>query len=211
MRYYRTRTVTMCIDCAMWQANADDSGIPAECVDQVHAASGVDAGWHVVVGDETTYNDYSRYPCDVCGSKLHGARQGGWVMHTEAETLAVTEEEADQVVTAFLACARWADAQDAYGDPAPDDAEWADSAQSAARDLVGQFLSDPALVSDLHFWADNLGAEQIGHDLWLTMNGHGAGFWDRGKGAIGDRLSSAAKRYGSRSVELGDDDLLYLS
>lgn len=22
-------------------------------------------------------------------------------------------------------------------------------------------------------------AEQIGHDLWLTRNGHGAGFWDR--------------------------------
>lgn len=21
--------------------------------------------------------------------------------------------------------------------------------------------------------------EQIGHDLWLTRNGHGAGFWDR--------------------------------
>ncbi len=23
--------------------------------------------------------------------------------------------------------------------------------------------------------------EQIGHDLWLTRNGHGAGFWDRPK------------------------------
>jgi hypothetical protein len=22
-------------------------------------------------------------------------------------------------------------------------------------------------------------AEQLGHDLWLTRNGHGAGFWDR--------------------------------
>jgi hypothetical protein len=22
-------------------------------------------------------------------------------------------------------------------------------------------------------------AEQVGHDLWLTRNGHGAGFWDR--------------------------------
>jgi len=23
--------------------------------------------------------------------------------------------------------------------------------------------------------------EQLGHDLWLTRNGHGAGFWDRPK------------------------------
>lgn len=36
-----------------------------------------------------------------------------------------------------------------------------------------------------------------GHDLWLTRNGHGAGFWDRGLGALGERLSEAAKGYGS--------------
>lgn len=26
---------------------------------------------------------------------------------------------------------------------------------------------------------DDWNEEQIGHDLWLTRNGHGAGFWDR--------------------------------
>lgn len=40
-------------------------------------------------------------------------------------------------------------------------------------------------------------ASNAGHDLWLTRNGHGAGFWDRGLGAIGERLSKAAKAYGS--------------
>lgn len=35
-----------------------------------------------------------------------------------------------------------------------------------------------------------------GHDFWLTRNGHGAGFWGRGCGDIGDQLTDAAAAYG---------------
>lgn len=34
-----------------------------------------------------------------------------------------------------------------------------------------------------------------GHDFWLTRHHHGAGFWDRGMGSIGARLTNAAQRY----------------
>ena len=44
------------------------------------------------------------------------------------------------------------------------------------------------------------GYEQAGHDFWLTRNGHGAGFWDRGLGEIGDKLSKIAKSFGSSYV-----------
>lgn len=44
-------------------------------------------------------------------------------------------------------------------------------------------------------WED----EQAGHDLWLTRNGHGAGFWDRGR-AAGDELTKLAKPYGEAHV-----------
>lgn len=37
---------------------------------------------------------------------------------------------------------------------------------------------------------------QIGHDFWLTRNGHGAGFWDRGLGEVGEELTRACKAYG---------------
>lgn len=43
---------------------------------------------------------------------------------------------------------------------------------------------------------------QNGHDFWLTREGHGAGFWDRGYGAVGDRLSDASKAYGTAGDEL---------
>ena len=41
---------------------------------------------------------------------------------------------------------------------------------------------------------------QAGHDFALTRNGHGAGFWDRGLGLVGDALTSIAKPYGDRSL-----------
>lgn len=37
---------------------------------------------------------------------------------------------------------------------------------------------------------------QAGHDFALTRNGHGAGFWDRGLGDVGDQLTALAKPYG---------------
>ena len=41
-----------------------------------------------------------------------------------------------------------------------------------------------------------LSDEQIGHDFWLTRNGHGAGFWDRGLDKeVGDALSDAARAF----------------
>jgi hypothetical protein len=38
--------------------------------------------------------------------------------------------------------------------------------------------------------------EQNGHDLWLTQARHGAGFWDRGYGETGDKLTEAAHLFG---------------
>lgn len=48
-----------------------------------------------------------------------------------------------------------------------------------------------------------------GHDFWLTRNGHGAGFWARGLGTVGDTLSDACRR-SEVYVYLGDDGLVYL-
>jgi hypothetical protein len=40
-----------------------------------------------------------------------------------------------------------------------------------------------------------LSEEMIGHNFWLTRNGHGAGFWCRGLGDIGNSLTTACKIY----------------
>lgn len=51
--------------------------------------------------------------------------------------------------------------------------------------------------------------EQNGHDFWLTRNGHGAGFWDRGYGEIGDKLSKACEAFGDCNVLIGDKGKLH--
>jgi len=51
---------------------------------------------------------------------------------------------------------------------------------------------------------------QAGHDFWLTRNKHGAGFWDRGLGEIGEKLTEAAQSCGEKHVYLGDDNLIYM-
>lgn len=51
--------------------------------------------------------------------------------------------------------------------------------------------------------------EQAGHDFWLTRNGHGAGFWDRGLGEKGDRLTANSKPYGECSLCVGDDGYVH--
>ena len=57
-------------------------------------------------------------------------------------------------------------------------------------------------------------AEQAGHDFWLTRNGHGAGFWDRGDEFYGgkknaEKLSAIARKMGEITIEAGDDNKVY--
>jgi hypothetical protein len=82
-------------------------------------------------------------------------------------------------------------------------------AMDAMREDVEAFISDPAIRNALRFWVDTFGETQVGHDFWLTRNGHGAGFWDRfsdGEGeAYGRALTEAAKPYGSTNLYVGDD------
>jgi len=51
---------------------------------------------------------------------------------------------------------------------------------------------------------------QHGHDFWLTRNRHGAGFWDRGYGAVGDKLTEIAQSFGEQYAIVGDDGKIHL-
>jgi hypothetical protein len=45
----------------------------------------------------------------------------------------------------------------------------------------------------------------------MNRNRHGAGYWDRGLGSAGDKLTEFAHSFGSCDLYRGDDGLLYLS
>ncbi len=72
------------------------------------------------------------------------------------------------ILESYLACALWTeDIEGTIYDVLPE------SKVQAEKDILA-FITTAcnALTEE---WTD----EQIGHDLWLTRNGHGAGFWDR--------------------------------
>lgn len=48
------------------------------------------------------------------------------------------------------------------------------------------------------------GWDSAGHDYALTRNHHGAGFWDRGLGAVGDELTDIAQAYGEAWLYVND-------
>lgn len=113
----------------------------------------------------------------------------------------------DRVIAGYLACALWASA-DEDGEPL-DDAyrveDFSIAARAQARDDCADFLS---LCEREGLDVSSIPPERFGHDFWLTRNGHGAGFWDRGLGALGDTLTTWAKAAGTRDVIETDADEL---
>jgi len=127
----------------------------------------------------------------------------------------------DAFWSAYVECALWSSTVP-YGDlkraglvDAGDD-DYRDDDDRPLDDYVGEDDLTPATVTSWREdvdafiagnWGDlkHLTPASAGHDFWLTRNGHGAGFWDRGYGDRGDRLSDAARVYGEVWVGIDDD------
>lgn len=52
-----------------------------------------------------------------------------------------------------------------------------------------------AFVADNWSLLSDIDASQCGHDFILTVNHHGTGFWDRGLGELGRKLTAACRGY----------------
>lgn len=123
------------------------------------------------------------------------------------------------MVRGYLEAALWA-STDENGDPLDDGRDLGDFAPSAielASTVCALFVAenadDCAAYREERAFDPSQGTVDayLGHDLWLTRNHHGAGFWDRGLGALGDRLTAAAEAMGSCDCYVGDDGQVYFS
>ena len=114
------------------------------------------------------------------------------------------------ILNRYLVCALWAEVDDNC-DPLDKNfsiEEFAEESVEAAKKEIEDFIG--LLEREEINWQDDVSDEQFGHDFWLTRNGHGCGFWDRGLGQLGDNLTKWAKSYGGASVIVGRGGKLYI-
>lgn len=143
-------------------------------------------------------------------------------------TITITDEQVEQFVDGFATAHLWANVESVeYGDdgePRTDEhgetirnedasviAEhggglhsFDDVSQREIRQVCEDFLTSNA--ADLLAASEQREWSYLGHDFALNAAGHGTGFWDRGLGEVGDRLSEASKVYGDMGGWLDADD-----
>ena len=103
----------------------------------------------------------------------------------------------DQFTRAYIECALWSstdNSDESGGLPLDKNYGEADITIASLKKMIKDCADfQVECATDL---AQAGSDPQNGHDFWLTRNGHGAGFWDRDYGDVGDRLSEACKAYG---------------
>jgi hypothetical protein len=114
--------------------------------------------------------------------------------------------EKEKVLQAYLETALWSSIDD-DGTPLDDEFFIGDisiEAVEMARTDVGNFVD---MIGDI-----DEEETQIGHDFWLTRNGHGAGFWDGDYPEATEKiLMDAVKNFHEIWVYVGDDNKIYFS
>lgn len=111
----------------------------------------------------------------------------------------------EEMVNSYLETALWSstDGENPLDD-AYDISDFESEERSAAELDCSMFV---AIAEDL---LDGLELSQVGHDFWLTRNGHGAGFWDGDyEKKLGEKLTEISKRFTEVDPYVGDDGQIY--
>lgn len=118
----------------------------------------------------------------------------------------------DAFTRAYITCALW------LADPDPGSGEWGEHAEftrdNIDPDTLTRMVNDCQTFQDAHavdLATVGLSAERAGANFYLDRNQHGSGFMDDSTDVadVYERLSVAAKRYGTFELYLGDNGRVY--
>jgi hypothetical protein len=85
-----------------------------------------------------------------------------------------------------------------------DDKYCIDDVSDSFKETCQKVCDDFMATASHLFTEDEIDRGHIEHDLWLTMHGHGAGFWD-GDYENGEQLTEIAKQMGELEDALRED------
>lgn len=131
----------------------------------------------------------------------------------------------NEFTRAYIECALWSSTDNSTeqgGDPLDKNHSIENLPEATVKrmaDDCDKFQKEQATLLDVAYvaikkrfdGAHTYDEGNAGHDFWLTRNGHGAGFWDRGLGEVGDKLTEASKAAGEIDLYVGDDGKVYVS
>ncbi len=137
---------------------------------------------------------------EAARSRLHEIIQGALGIDVELIP-AISEAAAQYRMTALFASVN--EQGSPLDAPEFDLCSWSELATLTTSAVVAQFIvdhrDDCARVAAISGWM------HVGHSLWLSRNGHGAGFFDGDIGGVSDRLQDAARSLGESSIYISDD------
>lgn len=99
--------------------------------------------------------------------------------------------EKNKITRAFLYTALWTEELDGKYDVE----DFLPSAVQKAEEIIKYFLikaPEKALLSYFKYFEHDF-ESQLGHDIWLSINGHGAGFFDHPLGGNEDILQQVCR------------------
>jgi hypothetical protein len=126
--------------------------------------------------------------------------------------LGIAQADIDAIVNGYLDCQLWAgmdmDREDTNLDQNYGREDISGDYVAKVREELLTVVTDHPLAVRMYLTArERTGYDRnelFGHDFYLTRERHGAGFWDRGLGELGDYLTDIAHAYGD-AEELYDD------
>lgn len=159
-----------------------------------------------------TFTPAMRKTCVALGIKPNERAAGAYLLLL-TRTHTMDPYDLDPFTRAYIECGLWTthdddeflDARYSLADLAPATIERAVADCAAFQTAHADDIAKAPATAD-----GSTGIAHAGHDLWLTRNGHGAGYWDGDyPKAVGERLTEAARALGGCDFYVGDDDLIY--
>lgn len=125
----------------------------------------------------------------------------------------------DSFISAYISTALWSSTDDEGNPLDSQDAELSTDAHDkmendcrAFREKCDAIISAAIETGKVKCGRDFDEYGRAAHDLWLTRNGHGAGFWDGDwPEPFASQLTEIAQSFGTCDLYVGDDGLIYAS
>lgn len=128
-----------------------------------------------------------------------------------------SESDIDDMLDGYITCALWStndESDESGGEPLDenyDETDLADETRATMRADVEKFArANAQVIAEAFRTGPRCDWSHAGHDLWLTRNHHGAGFWDGDwPKDVGEKLTKAAHAFGEVNLYVGDDGKIY--